>query len=89
MIGDRPRSIADDQRIAVIVEKNHHSHAPYSYLPPYCGPGATDDHAHNARHTAVSRNDTDHATDHQGEKNDGRMIFVSQCSNDVDLESIK
>ena len=72
------RRVADDQRVAVVVEKHHETHEPYRYLSAHGGRCTTDDTGNDRRHTAVTRDDANHPANHHGKENDRRMIAIGK-----------
>ena len=89
VIRQRPCRVAYDQCVAVVVEENHQSHQPDCDLAANSGLRATHYTLHDARHSAVPRDDADHAANHHRKQNNRRTIGVGHRPGDVHLETVE
>ncbi len=89
MISNRPCRVADNERIRVVVEKDHQAHEPDSHLTADRGLRPAHDDAHDTGHAAVARDDADHAADHHREQDDRRVIGIGEGIHDKDRENLE
>ena len=89
LVSNLPHRVANDQNVGIVVKEDDETEYTSRHLCPLRRTRKRNDLVDHPLHAAVPRNDSYHATNHKGEKDDRRVVGISYRLKHVHLKSVK